>query len=78
MDGDEEAMTLDQYMKLQPQQRKGVRKPALQRILDDVVNKGSGRAGDAIMEKLDELKEMKEKSQINDEEIYRLKAVVND
>ena len=80
--GDDEPVTLDQYIALNPQQRKSVRKPALQSILDDLVTNDSDRVSGPIIQKLDrildELKEIKETSKENDDEIKRLKTVVND
>ena len=80
--GDEEPTTLDEYRNMTPQQRKTVRKPALQGILDAIASEDTNVSGGAVVQKLNEilkeLKDMKEKNTRYDDEIKRLNGVVND
>ena len=80
--GDEEPTTLDEYRNMTPQQRKTVRKPALQGILDAIASEDDNVSGGAVVQKLNEilkeLKDMKEKNTRYDDEIKRLNDVVND
>ena len=81
--GDEEPKTLEEYRKLTPQQRKTIKKPALQVILDAIASDDDIDVhGAAVVEKLNEIlreiKEIKEKNSRYDDEIKRLDSVIND
>ena len=71
------------HRNLTPQQRKAIKKPALQVILDAIASDDEIDVhGAAVVEKLNEIlreiKEMKEKNTRYDEEIKRLNSVIND
>ena len=77
----EDPETLEAYRELTPQQRKNVRKPVLQNILDSISTNNGTDPDATVVDKLDqilnELKDMKEKNQNYDNEVKRLQNVVN-
>ena len=76
-----EPTTLAEYRELTQQQRKNVKKTAIQNILDAVVTDNGTNPDSNVIEKLDkileELKDIKEKNLAYDNEVKRLKNVVD-
>ena len=62
---EDDPATLEAYRELTPQQRKAVKKPALQNILDSIATDNGAEPDATVVNKLDqilnELKEIKEK-----------------
>lgn len=77
----EDPTTLEEYRELTQQQRKQVKKPVLQNILDAIATNNGVDPEANVIDKLDqilnELKEMKEKNLAYDNEVKRLQNVVN-
>ena len=81
--GDDEPTTLEEYRRLTPHQRKSIKKPALQGILDTIASDDEVDAsGATVVQKLNEIlreiKDMKEKNRKYEDDIKRLNDVIND
>ena len=79
--GDTDPTTMEEYRALTPQQRKNVRKPALQALIESVAEDngdGSGVTQAKLDEILEEVRGIKDKFKKANDEIERLDKIVND